>query len=240
MPTYYDDVNGTAGAGKGSSGLQYLGCFRDHPGRLREFSNSVGDQERWDTEEPEHGDAVYIFPRSLTPHVRIDLVTSSLRFSVRPPAPEIRTTTYSLTKTQFSGLDFCELFRRTLLHAFRAVAFPVVFDRRPPRQHPDEGHPDHRESFLSCATFPSRARCAKTVVVRYKCRFSGFSSAESAVVASGLLAVFRRPTASLPAPATGEWRAPIRLIPPFLLACVSSGRRTYAHIQNSPRTSFLA
>lgn len=74
--------------------LEYVGCFRDHPGRLREYSgersgaqettrrkaghdNSVADESdgmesprRQQWEDQEGGDDVYVFPQSLTVNVR--------------------------------------------------------------------------------------------------------------------------------------------------------------------------
>ena len=94
LPVYYDDVaatrkfrlesaqNGTevvdgwAGQG-GTGGLEYLGCFRDHPGHLREFDGAGGRHEAGkeeamkDREQIERENAVYVFPRSLTPKVSI-------------------------------------------------------------------------------------------------------------------------------------------------------------------------
>lgn len=64
--------------------MEYLGCFRDHPGHLREFNGAGGRHEAGEEEEEEkeamedrehieRENAVFVFPRSLTPKVRISL-----------------------------------------------------------------------------------------------------------------------------------------------------------------------
>lgn len=62
VPEYYGDANKTEAENGLSYRVKYLGCFRDHPGRLREFHGFEDGMEI--------GDAVYVFPRSLSPHVR--------------------------------------------------------------------------------------------------------------------------------------------------------------------------
>eukprot|EP00904_Undaria_pinnatifida_P002208 jgi/Undpi1/11989/HiC_scaffold_4.g01688.m1 len=59
----------------GDVGMEYLGCFRDHPGHLREFNGAGGRHEGGeeatmkDREHLEEENTVYVFPRSLTPKV---------------------------------------------------------------------------------------------------------------------------------------------------------------------------
>lgn len=88
VPVYYDDVASRRERLKNAEtirgnegGLEYLGCFRDHPGHLREFykaqaHDSELEKEDEDAaggqpEESQQGNSVHIFPRSLTPNVRI-------------------------------------------------------------------------------------------------------------------------------------------------------------------------
>lgn len=56
-------------------GLEYLGCFRDHPNDLREFYDveglrniTTGSEQQ--EEEAGGEDNVYVLPGSLTPNVR--------------------------------------------------------------------------------------------------------------------------------------------------------------------------
>lgn len=92
FPKYYDDVatrqeSRPADAGDGGSVLlEYLGCFRDHPGNLREFYGpdgvssplGVSAMSRGQEQQLEEKDTVYAFPHSLTPHVRMGIRQTKL------------------------------------------------------------------------------------------------------------------------------------------------------------------
>lgn len=70
----------------GDVGMEYLGCFRDHPGHLREFNGAGGRHEGGeeatmkDREHLEEENTVYVFPRSLTPKVSTRVVVKYIRY----------------------------------------------------------------------------------------------------------------------------------------------------------------